>query len=195
MNEDRIEKKSKGRNTKVNMAIILIVIVLISLPQIISFNKENGNVNEKNVTYFDDNDLKPRTNYTNLTDKDKEFINWFSLTYVPIRNDLVCISNAAKKENFSETQKCSKFLKEDSQRSISQIGQFNESLSMNNAISEYKKSLENYYIGGKDLEIGTKNRDISLMSNATEYIKVGNVHIRYLMDSLPKNVTPLSKNW
>lgn len=191
MNEDRIGKKSKGWNSKINVSIILVIIILVSLPQIISFGKEK-NVDEKNVTYFSENGSKPQTNDINLTDKDKEFMNWFSLTYIPIKNDLVCISDAAKKENFSETQRCAKFLKEDSQRYLNQTnqtGQFNNQFNAS-TLGKYKQSLENYYIGGKNLEIGAKNRNILLMSNATEYIKEGNTQIRNIMDSFPRNVNP-----
>lgn len=191
MDEDRIGKKSKGMNSKINVSIILIIIVLISLPQILSFSKENEKI-EKNVTYFSENGSKPQTNGINLTDKDKEFMNWFGLTYIPIKNDLVCISDAAKKENFSETQRCARFLKEDSQRSINQ-SQFNNQLN-ESALDKYIQSLENYYIGGKSLEIGAKNRDILLMSNATAYIKEGNIQIRNIMDSFPRQ-TPFSNNF
>lgn len=177
MIKENIKREKEG--TKVrnrNIAIILLIIVIFSISQFIIVADRK---NENNATYNHSLNITSKTNLSdmNLTEEDKEFIKWFSLKYAPIKNDLDCIVDAAKTEDFNKTQLCGKLLKEDSQRPLNEIDRFNTSISMKEVFLVYKKSLENYNIGGRNLEIGAKNHDISLMDNASTYIKEGNVHI------------------
>ncbi len=111
---------------------------------------------------------------TNITADDKNFQIWFTLSYKPIVDDLNCISKAAEKENFTDTVSCAKFLKEDSNRSLNQIGSYNVSPYFRPPLDKYKKALEYYSIGGENLEIGARNGDIEKMNAASKYIQQAN---------------------
>lgn len=177
MEKERLKKTVKG-----NFAIIAIItvigIILFSLPNIGIFsNSKNDpiNIGDINITETDLNKT------INITDKDKNFKNWIYLSIVPIIDDINCVSKAAKKQNFSDTERCGIFLRDDSNRSLRQIDGYNISLSLKDVRDEYRKSLEYYNLGGLNLEIGARNRDPLQMYNATMYIQNGTRGIDRIM--------------
>lgn len=145
---------------KQSIIAIVSMIVLIVLFQFMQSGKDENN--KDNVT---DN------NISKLTEGDRKFQGWTNS--LSIQGDLYCITGAAKRKNLTDMEICGRILKENSNRSLRQISEFNTSPSFEMTISEYKKSLGLYYLGGKNLEIGAKNNDIELMANASDYIDQG----------------------
>ena len=64
------------------------------------------------------------------------------------------------KQNFNDTAICGGLLTNDANRSLGRINTYNVSSSIQGALNEYRKSLEDYAIGGSNLEMGAKNMDI-----------------------------------
>lgn len=145
-----------------NIIVVFAIIILIALFQFASSDKYTDNVTMNN-----------NSNVPRLTEEDRKFQDWTNLLSDNMKNDLYCIAKAAENRNLTDTEICGRFLKENSNRSLRQISEFNVSPSFEMTVSEYKKSLELYYLGGKNLEIGAKNYDTELMANATEYINQG----------------------
>lgn len=185
---DKRDDARKTKGWKIIMILVILSGIVAILFQFLFISEKDDRYANYNGTY---NTVRNNDTSINLNEEDKKFIGWVSISYVPIDNDLTCIATAAKKENLSDTEHCAKFLKEDAQRPMKEIDKFNNSnisSFVNLAIFEYGKALENYYIGGRDLEIGAKNKDVELMSNASIYIKEGNVHVKKASSSIPKNI-------
>lgn len=151
------------------------IIIIISIGLIILvFNYSSYIKNEptQNITPIKTNITKDINN--NETDNDKDFKNWMALSYTPIYDDVNCITKAAKDKSFSDIELCGKLLKDDSNRSLKQIGSYNISLSLIPLFNQYKKSLQYYNLGGENLEIGARNRDAQKMGISSEYIRQAN---------------------
>lgn len=147
-----------------------------------SSNPDNSNITT-NITA----DIGSLTNPTN---KDKQFKTWLTLSYRTIADDLGCISKAAKNENFTSTGRCANFLQDDSNRSLKQIITYdNVSISFKPALEQYRKSLQDYNIGGKELETGSNNKDLEKMSAGYSYIQQANKNMTNLMNYFDQNVT------
>ncbi len=145
---------------KQSVIIIVSMIILMVLFQFVPYSKDENN-----------KDNMIDENVSRLTGEDRKFQNWTNS--LSIQNDLYCITEAAKRKNLTDTEICGRILKENSNRSLMQLSGFNTSQSFEMTVSEYKKSLELYYLGGKHLEIGAKNSDIELMIKASEHIDEG----------------------
>lgn len=147
---------------KTNMVIVFAMIILIVIFQFVSFNKG-----------IDDNVIGNDTGIKKLTEEDRKFQNWTNLLSDHVKSDLYCIANAGENKNLTDTEICGRILKENSNRSLIYISEFDVSPPFEMTVSEYKKSLELYYLGGKNLEIGAKSYDTELMTNAIMYIDQG----------------------
>lgn len=158
---------------KLGMVILVLAIVLILFMSTRFINSEylsspidsSGN-NVQNVSTISNDKV-------NITEEDRKFQDWTNLLSGHMKSDLYCIAESAKKKNLTDLEICGRILKENSNKSIGEISKFNTSPSFEMTVSEYKKSLELYYLGGKNLEIGAKNYDTDLMVNATIYIDQG----------------------
>lgn len=168
----------KWNEWKIPILVIVLAIISVmyinytNINQSDQGNKENPqilNTSVQNVTEPVINASGP-----SIIDNDSKFKIWLSMSYTPISNDLKCISKAANYQNFTSTGLCAKFLKEDSNRSLEQIDSYNVSPSIKPMLDQYKRSLENYSIGGKYLEIGARNMDKEQMGIAIKYIKQAN---------------------
>lgn len=151
---------SKYLNT--NIIIVFAIIILIALFQYASSDKYTDNITINN-----------NSNISKLTEDDRKFQDWTNLLSDNMKRDLYCIAKAAEKKNLTDTEICGRILKENSNRSLRKISEFNVSPSFEMTVSEYKKSLELYYLGGKNLEMGAKSYDTELMTNATIYLDKG----------------------
>jgi len=178
-----MDKEKLKKIIRENFGIIIIVliaaVILISLnmsqnlftnPELNAPAKINRNfsINENGSTL-------------NITDDDKNFKNWIYLSYRLILDDLNCVSKAAKRQNFSDTERCGRFLKDNSNLSLSQIDSYNISVSLLEVRDDYRKSLIYYNLGGSNLEIGARNRDSKQMYNATVYIQNGTSNMERVM--------------
>lgn len=180
---NRKEKSWIGKNLVLIMVILATVLIVILLNGQSLFNGQSSNpISDQNVS------IGNNTNMSNETNADKDFKNWLSLSFMPIYNDLDCISKAGKNQNFSDTELCGKLLKEDSNRSLRQISKYNVSISLQASLDEYKKSLEYYNIGGLNLEIGARNRNVTQMVEATRYIQNGTENM-YIVTNILNNIS------
>jgi hypothetical protein len=183
MDKERL-KKTVRDNFTIIVIILAVAIILFLLPNIGIFSGRQQNDPTNIDVNSNGTEIDLNKTIINITDKDKDFKNWFYLSIVPIINDINCISKSAKEQNFSDTERCGRFLRDDSNRSLRQIDGYNISLSLEEARDEYRKSLEYYNLGGLNLEIGAKNQDLLQMYNATPYIQNGTIGINRVMDLL-----------
>lgn len=177
-----MDKEKLKKTIRDNFTIIAIILIV----SMISFLLSDKNFFPKSELNIPTNVNKNLTNGTtiNMTDDDKNFKNWFYLSFRTITDDINCISKAAKKQNFSDTARCGEFLTSDANISLGQINTYNVSSSMQEALDEYRKSLEDYAIGGSNLEMGAKNMDMQQMNNATMYIQNGTTRMGHIMSLL-----------
>lgn len=191
--KDGIGNEKEKTGTRNNIMLIAIILAM-ALMAIFIINYQPNSVPNGNKSTNGDTNL---TNRTNMTNEEKNLRTWFVLSYAPIRDNLKCISKAAKSENFSQTETCARILKEDSNRSLSQIDSYNTSnisATLRSALSLYKMSLESYHIGGENLETGAKNQNASVMSMATRYIQNGTNYVNSAMTILKVNNTSNASN-
>ncbi len=148
---------------KTNTIIIFAIITLIMLFQFASSDKNvNNNATNNN------------TNTPKLTEDDSKFQSWANSFAEYMQSDLYCITKAAEAKSLTDTEMCGRMLKEHSNKSLRQIDGFNISQSFNMSLSEYRKSVEYFYIAGQNLEKGAKNKNAELMISAPNYIDEGN---------------------
>lgn len=150
-----------------------------------NFTIENGaNIstgNEENI---------PIGNNTNVQmDIDTSFQNWIVLSFKVIDENLECISKAGNKRNFTDMERCGKFLGDNSNISLRHINEYNNvSSSMKTVLDEYEKALKDYNIGGIKLEIGARNGNVSQMGDAIGDIQNGTNHIKVVDKILYQDV-------
>jgi len=186
--ETEIEKEKEKKREKVGSSISLIAIILISTLIVLAIVNYQPNPPPKG-------DKLNETTIINMSAEEKNFRTWFVLSYGPIREDLKCISKAAKSENMSRTETCARILKENSNRSLNQIESYNVtniSTTVRSGLSIYKISLENYNKGGEILETGTRNKNASIMGTAIQYIQNGTNYANDAMKVLKVNNTDTS---
>lgn len=173
---NKIKLKKIMRDNFNIISSVLVVVIILSLSLWMNVGKDTSNKETATLSIKDNESMNKKENKTvsiNDTDEDKNFKNWVYLSFRSIMYDVNCISKAAEKHNFSETERCGTLLRDNSNRSLGQIDTYNISSSLDEARSEYRQSLEYYNIGGLNLEIGAKNRDPQQMYNATVYIRNG----------------------
>lgn len=125
-----------------------------------------ANKNAFNATDDDKNAL-------NGTSDDKNFTTWLSMTSSIISDDLGCIVKSAKRKNFTDTERCAKFLRENSDRTLNSSDSHNNiSAHLVPILNQYKGALKNYSIGGEYLEMGAKNKNTTQMVIASNYIQI-----------------------
>ncbi len=122
-------------------------------------------------------------------DDDTFFRTWVAVSFKTINDNLDCISKASKVRNLVAVEACGKLLSDDSNMSLRDIDKHGANTSMKTVLDEYKKSLEDYYIGGTDLEIGARNGNGSQMAVAIGYIQNGTVHVKLVGKMLSGNDT------
>lgn len=165
---------NKENNLKKGATILLIIAVMgaviISYQFVASYderdNKRDGS--KENLTY---SDTEYGNSTVNLTEDDRKFQDWTNS--ISIQGDLYCIARAAERKSLTDTEICGRILKNNTNISLMQIDEFKVSQAFRMAVSEYKKGLELYYLAGESLEIGAKNGDAELMTNATILIDQG----------------------
>ncbi len=174
MNKEKFKKIKNMIDNNLGTIVILLVIVAVLL-----FLTPNQNLFSNSASKD-----PAKKNMQNVTDEDKNFKNWVYLSYRPIFDDLTCVSNAVNKKSFNETERCGRLLKDDTNRTLRQIETYNVSVYMQAAWSEYKKSLEYYNLGGLNLEMGARNRNINELDDANMYIHNGTDRIERVMQIL-----------
>ena len=172
--KDKKEKRhdiGKSKGWKTILAIIILSVIVVSISQYILLSeKEIGYANYNNTAK---NDTRNKDTVINMTEEDKIFKSWVYISYVPIIEDLKCVTKAAKSQSFNDTEICGRFLKDNANRIMEQIERYNVSISMKDVQKEYKKSLEYYNIGGSNLELGARERNFQQMNDANAYIQNG----------------------
>lgn len=173
MADEKEEKTWIGKN----LMLIVVILATVLIVALISYQGPNSIPNENTSTGSNIN----ATAESNVTGKDKIFMSWFNSSYILGYDDINCITKAAKKKNFTDTEQCGKWLKENSNRSLQQIDTYNVSSSLQAALDEYKKSLEDYNLGGINLEIGARDKNATQMNIATKYIRNGTARVERAM--------------
>ncbi len=148
---------------KTNTIIIFAITILIMLFQFAS--------SDKNI---DKGVANNNTNIPKLTEDDRKFQSWVNSFAEYVQSDLYCITKAAEVKSLTDTEMCGRMLKEHSNKSLRQINGFNISQSFNMSLSEYRKSVEYFYMAGQNLEKGAKDNNAELMISASNYIDEGN---------------------
>jgi hypothetical protein len=123
-------------------------------------------------------------------DNDTFFKTWVALSFKAINENLDCISKAGEIRNLVGIETCGKLLGDNSNSSLRHMYEYtNVSVSMQIVSDEYKKALEDYQIGGVNIEIGARNVNESQMDNAIGYIQEGNMHIKLVDKMISGNDT------
>lgn len=178
MNKEELKKIIRD-----NFSIIAIILISATIVFVFVSDTELSSDPVPNIiqnNYTQENILninKTNDDTTNITYDGKNFKEWFYLSLASITSDMNCVSKAAKRQNFDDTEICGRLLKDDSDLYLGQIDKHNISSSLQELRDEYEKSLEYYKLAGSDLEIGARNRNLELMNNATVYIQAGNTHM------------------
>lgn len=153
----------------------------IPIGNVINIPPGHDNITGRNITDGDTNITVRGTNITGnniaIMDNDTYFRKMVEVNLGEIYFNLKCISRAGQTQNFSETERCARFLSENSNLSLRHANDYNVSSSIQNAVREYKNALEYYNIGGTKLAIGARNRNASQMNDAVEDIQNGTAHV------------------
>lgn len=189
------DKKEKTITWKNWMSIIIILAMIII---VLLFNNQssslypgqNKNVSIENNANVNGSDTNIINNSTKVTsDNDTYFKNWVTVSVKTMTENLNCISKAGKNRNFTDMERCGKFLSENSNNSLRSIDEYNVSPPMQITLEEYKKALQNYNIGGVKLETGARNRNVSQMGDAIIYIERGATDVDNIIVILYPNST------
>jgi len=164
-----------------NFVLIAIIGTLILTVLYVSL-QDNQSINQENQDIMPGEDIAMNSS---IVDENKLFKDWFTFSYESIYSDINCIRDAAKNQDFNRTARCGEFLEYDSNISLTRIDEFTVSnATLQIVLREYKKSLIDYNIGGLMLETGAKDRNITLMGDATARIQNGSIRIDSITDIL-----------
>ena len=187
---DKKEKTTVWKMPIIIMLAMVIIVLLFNSQSSSPYRDQNENIsieNNKNVT---GNDVVTMDNGTNIIrDNDTYFKNWVTVSFKTIAENLDCISKAGKNRNFTDMERCGKFLSQNSDNNLRFINGYSVSSSMQTTLEEYKEALENYNIGGIKLETGAKNRNASQMGDAIKYIEMGTTGVKNVTTILYPNGT------
>jgi hypothetical protein len=111
------------------------------------------------------------------------------MNYQTIAEDLKRIRDNARNKNFTTMEMSGKFLKDHSNMFLGQIDEFNVSSYQKATLVEYKKSLDEYNIGGLYLEDGSKNKNVTEMNDSIGHIQNGIYNEYRVMQMLYENNT------
>ncbi len=159
---------------RISIALILLAlgIVLFSYQNSVKLGNADGSTSVNNIT-IDTGVTGNNTNTKDNISKDQYFEGRISISYEIIAEDLKRIQDSAKNRNFSSTEIAGKFLRDDSNMLLGQIDEFNVSSSQKAILDEYKKSLDEYNLGGIYLEDGSRNRNMTEMNDSIAHIQNG----------------------
>ncbi len=116
---------------------------------------------------------------SNKMDNDTFFQNWVATSFDVIDANLKCISESSYKKDFANIEKCGRFLEENSNISLRDIKEYDNISPHTKIISdEYESALKDYNIAGNKLTIGARNKNVSQMGYAIEYIQDANNRIK-----------------
>lgn len=181
-NKDMLKDILKDMLKEWKMLIVIVICTSLVLLAInVSNNAENtinannsngtGNGMATNITTVDKNTY-------NTTGDDKNFTKWLAMTSRLLSNDLDCIVKAAKNENFTDTERCAKFLRENSDRALNGSNLHNNiSANIVPVLDQYKGALKNYSIGGEFLEMGAKSKNATQMAIGSRYIDIADKEV------------------
>lgn len=134
-------------------------------------NNGTGNGTTTNITIVNKDAL-------GITNDDKNFTKWLVMSSSLLSNDLDCIVKAAKNENFTDTERCAKFLRENSGRALNNSDLHNNiSANLIPVLDQYKGALKNYSLGGEYLEIGARNQNATQMAIGGRYIDMADKEV------------------
>jgi hypothetical protein len=179
-----------GNLKMISIALILIVlcIVLFSYQNSVKLGDTDGSKSVNNITTGNNTSIKE-----NVISKDQYFEERISLSYEIISEDLKRIQDSAKNRNFSSTEIAGKFLRDDSNMLLGQINELNASSSQKTILDDYKKSLDEYNIGGVYLEAGSRDRNTSQMNDSIAHIQNGTYYEYRVWNMLYGNNTSTNK--
>lgn len=167
---------------------MLLIIVICIGAVLWAININNGNTATSNTSA---NNTTANNKILNMSGDDENFTKWLGMSSRLVANDLDCISKAAKNQNFTDTEKCGKFLGEDSNRILNESNSHdNISIYLVPVMDQYKDALKNYSLGGENLEIGAKNQNATQIAMGTRYIEMAyrqGLRARHLYSSLGKD--------
>lgn len=129
------------------------------------------------------NAQSPTNNERNLVDNtntegDIKFLKWANMVSESMRSHILDIANATKIDDYDNLEKYGKSLQRDTALYLNQSIQLNVSSTVKPVLGDIQKSLENYEIVGKYIEIGGKNRDSDSLYTAANYAKQAEDHMR-----------------
>jgi hypothetical protein len=190
--DDKEEKKGFWQSWMIIAVLaILAIMVFIFNPYMIS--KQNENISIGNGTKDNGTNVEGNTNVTDNSivpmDNDTFFKTMVEVNSRTIFENLDCISRAGKTKNFSETERCGKFLSDNANLFLRHLNGYNVSTYLQETLGEYKNALSYYNIGGTKLEIGARSRNLSQMGDAIKYIQNGTIYINKVADVLYGNET------
>jgi len=165
-------------NWRLVITIIASMLIVLIVLQLANQNTNQDIVNDKNM--IASTNLTGEDTVINITiaDENKYFKDWFSTSYMSIYNDITCISDATKNQDFDSIAACGDILRQDSNMYLIQIDELTVSdATLQTVLDKYKKSLIDYNTGGSMLKAGAINRNATQMSNAGAHIQNGNARI------------------
>jgi len=164
---------------------MLIVIVICTSLVLLAINMGNNAENTINANNSNGTGNGTTTGATtvdknvyNVSDDDKNFTKWLAMSSRLLSNDLDCIVKAAKNENFTDTERCAKFLRENSDRALNNSDLHNNiSANIVPVLDQYKDALKNYSLGGEFLEMGAKSKNATQMAIGSRYIDIADKEV------------------
>ena len=199
--DDKKEENDKKEKTGFWRSWMTIAVLAALTVMVFIFNSQspsirldqNVNVSISNGTNIAGNGTGNDTDITNsniaIINNDTFFKNSVEVNLAVILENLNCISEAGRNRNFNATERCGKFLSESSNIYLRNARGYNVSPSLQPALEQYKSALEFYNIGGTRLEIGARNRNLSQMGDAIEYIQNGTTNVNRVTEVLYGNGT------
>lgn len=129
------------------------------------------------------NAQSPTDNEGNLADNanaegDLAFLKWANMVSESMKSHMLNIANATKSDDYDNLEKYGKYLQQDTVLYLNQSRQLDVSPTVKPILGNMQKSLENYNIVGKYVEIGAKNRDNESLYTAADYSKLAADYIR-----------------
>ncbi|WP_144060511.1 hypothetical protein [Archaeoglobus sulfaticallidus] len=112
-----------------------------------------------------------------LSDSDREFINWVIQTDHRVMDALKFAVDAANSNNFSALELGGAMLRYEAEMALSEIDDFKISDELEDLRDEFKLALIDFKLAGINLEYGVRDNDAEKINRATEYINSASEHL------------------
>lgn len=145
---------------------VIVAIIIGTIFVMLFINAQSPTNNERNLA--NDTDIEG----------DLAFLKWANMVSESMRSHILDIASATKIDDYNNLEKYGKSLQKDTVLYLNQSRQFNTSSTIKPILGEIQKSLENYEIVGKYIEIGGKNRDKDSLYTAVDYAEKASGYMR-----------------